>query len=153
MTLLLGVGNAMRGDDGVGPEVVARVARLGLPGVEIATESEPVALLNHLRRPSPPDVVLVVDATAPRGEPGRVRVHQVGGERLARRAPVLGSHGFGLADVVELARVLGLLPSRLTVIGVEAASTRLGDGLTVAAQAGVDSAVQAVRQALGRPER
>ena len=138
MLLLLGIGNAMRGDDGVGPVVATRVARLGLPAVEVATESEPAALLDHLARPSPPDVVVVVDATAPGPEPGRIRVHQLGPKRLVRAGPVLGSHVVGVADAIEL------LPSRLVLVGVEAESMRLGDGLSEAVLRTVDDAVSVV---------
>jgi hydrogenase maturation protease len=142
--LVLGIGNSMRGDDGVGPAVAARVAGLGLPGVEVVTDGEPTSLLDHLGQPSPPDVVVVVDATAPGPEPGRVRVHQVGPERLVRPGPASGSHGLGVADVVELARALGLLPGRLTLVGVEAESMRLGEGLSEAVRRSVGDAVRAV---------
>ena len=35
--LVVGIGNPFRGDDGVGPLVASRVARLGLPGVQVVT--------------------------------------------------------------------------------------------------------------------
>ncbi len=144
--LLLGVGNPLRGDDGVGPEVAARVARLGLPGLEVATEIDPLALLDHLGNPPAHESIVVVDATTPNGEPGRVRVHRVDARRLAARDSPFGSHGLGVAHAVELARALGLLPERLILIGVEAESTRLGDGLSAAVLAAVDSAVRAVTE-------
>ena len=39
MTLVIGVGNPDRGDDGVGPAVASRVAALGLPGVRVVRRS------------------------------------------------------------------------------------------------------------------
>ncbi len=150
MRLLLGVGNPARGDDGVGPEVVARVARLGLPGVEVATGSEPLALLEHLRSPGVEEVV-VVDATAPGPEPGRVRVLPVGDAPLVRRGRPSGSHALGLADAVELARALDLLPPRLTLVGVEAGSVGVGATLSGPVLARVDDAVRTVTQLLGVP--
>ena len=146
--LVLGVGNPMRGDDGVGPEVAARVARLDLPGLEVAAETEPLALLDHLRQKPGHDVVVVVDATAPGRHPGRVRVLQVATQPLVRPGRPLGSHGLGVVDAVELARSLGLLPPRLAVIGIEALSDQLGAGLSDPVCARVDEAVGLVLEAL-----
>jgi hydrogenase maturation protease len=146
--LVLGVGNAMRGDDGVGPEVATRVARLDLPGLEVASETEPLALLDHLRQKPRHDVVVVVDATAPGPHPGRVRVLEVAAQPLVRPGRPLGSHGLGVVDAVELARSLGLLPPRLTVIGIEALSDRLGAGLSDPVGERVEEVVRLVLQAL-----
>ena len=146
--LVLGVGNPMRGDDGVGPEVATRVARLGLPDLEVASETEPLALLDHLRQEPGHDVVVVVDATAPGQHPGRVRVLEVAAQPLVRPGRPLGSHGLGVVDAVELARSLGLLPPRLTVIGIEALSDQLGTGLSDPVRERVDDAVRLVLQAL-----
>ena len=146
--LLIGVGNPMRGDDGIGPEVASRVAHLGVPGVEVVVEAEPLAILEHLREPAAQLGVVVVDATPPGGRPGRVLVHPVGEERLVGRDSPFGSHGLGVAHAVELARSLGLLPPRLTLVGVEAESARLGTGLSAAVLAGLDDAVRAVVEAL-----
>ena len=146
--LVLGVGNPMRGDDGVGPEVATRVAGLGLSDLEVASETEPLALLDHLRQEPGHHVVVVVDATAPGPHPGRVRVLQVAARTLVRPGRPLGSHGLGVVDAVELARSMGLLPPRLIVIGIEALSDELGAGLSDPVRERVDDAVRLVLQAL-----
>ena len=152
MRLLLGVGNPDRGDDGVGTEVAARVARLGIPGVEVATEAEPLALLEHLRRTGL-DQVVVVDATVPGPEPGRVRVLPVGAARLVRRTGPAGTHALGVADAVELARALDLLPARLALVGVEAGSSGVGEGLSGPVQARLGDVVRTVTELLGASDR
>jgi hydrogenase maturation protease len=55
-----------------------------------------------------------------------------------------GTHAFGLATAVELARVLGQLPKRLTVVGIEAASFAQGTTLSPEVAASVDDAVAIV---------
>ncbi len=150
--LLVGVGNRMRGDDGVGPEVAERVAALGIAGLAVATDTEPLDLLVRLPaagddRHHGPDGLVVVDATAPRGQPGRVRVLPVAEPSAAGwslQAPPVGSHALGLAEVVELARVLGLLPAYVTVVGVEAGSVALGAGLSGPVRDSVPDAVSVV---------
>jgi hydrogenase maturation protease len=60
-----------------------------------------------------------------------------------------GTHAFGLAAAVELARVLGRLPQRLVLVGVEAAGFDFGAPLTPEVQAAIPRAVDAVMGALG----
>jgi hydrogenase maturation protease len=121
--LLVGLGSPDRGDDGVGPAVVRAVARLGLPGVEVAALEDPTALIDLW---SERGVVVVVDAVCSGAQPGSLVVLETG-ERdtpLPESAWAAtgrgGTHTFGLAPVVELARALGRLPRRVVVVGIEA---------------------------------
>ncbi len=146
--LLVGVGNRTRGDDAVGPEVAARVESLGLPGLRVVVCDEPLALLEHLAGHDP---VVVVDATAPAGSPGRLRVVPLGAAPLGRDRPGLGTHGLGVAEAVELARATGRLPARVTVVGVEAETFALGDPLSPRVRDALDGAVRAVVGSLAQP--
>ena len=143
--LVVGIGNRSRGDDGIGPEVASRVARLGLPGVWVVVQDEPLALVEHLSRH---EEVVVVDATAPRGAPGSVQVLEVGSAPLRREPPAIGSHGLGVPEAVELARALGRLPHRLTLVGVEAQGFDVGAPLSEQVRDRLDDAVRAVLDAL-----
>jgi hydrogenase maturation protease len=144
-SLVIGIGNRSRGDDAVGPEVASRVAQLRLAGVAVVVLHEPIALVEQF---GAHDEVVVVDATDPRGHPGRVHVQQVGRAPLRRDPPALGSHGLGVADAVELARVLGRLPRRLTLVGVEARTFQLGAPLSTRVRESLGDAADAVVTAL-----
>ncbi|MGA4837575.1 hydrogenase maturation protease [Streptomyces sp. G45] len=128
---VVGVGNEYRRDDGLGPAVVERLRRRAaarpLPaGTTLTTcEGEPGRLLALWEGA---DLALVVDAAhAHPGTPGRVHRIELDAERLAR-PPSATSHGLGLGEAVELARVLGRLPGRLVVYAVEGADHSLGSG-------------------------
>ena len=142
---MVGIGNRERGDDAVGPEVASRIARLGLPGLDVVVYAEPLALVEHL---ASHDDVVVVDATGPRGRPGTVDVLRVGTAPLHRPPPAFGSHGLGVADAVELARALDRLPERLTVVGVQGWTFDVGAGLSAEVEAALDEAVRAVLDVL-----
>ena len=73
---------------------------------------------------------------------------RVGSATVRRDAPVLGSHGLGVADAVELARSLDRLPKRLTIVGVEARVIDVGDPMSEQVRDSVEHAVQAVVDAL-----
>ncbi|HSE10948.1 MAG TPA: hydrogenase maturation protease, partial [Nocardioidaceae bacterium] len=125
--LVIGIGNRSRGDDAVGPEVASRVASLNLRGVTVVEHGGPLALVDQLGEH---DDVVVVDATASHGEPGSVRVVRVGETPLKFDPAFTSSHGIGVAEAVELARSLGRLPRRLTLVGVEAADFEAGAPLS-----------------------
>lgn len=139
--LVIGIGNAWRRDDGAGPAVAERLAERGvstlvLPGegaelIEAWTGAERVAVVDAMRGGTAPGSVHRFDATA---------------------APLPGgafaclSHRFGLAEAIEMARLLGRLPPQLEVWGIEAADFGQGPGLSPK----VAAAVALVVAELGR---
>jgi hydrogenase maturation protease len=143
--LVVGIGNPLRGDDGAGPEVAGRVARLAIPGVTVVIADEPLALVEHF---AANDEVIVVDAVQTGGAAGEVRVWVVGPDPLPRRGHAIGSHGLGVAEAVELARALGQLPRRLTLVGVEAETFCVGAPLSARVTDHLGDAVRAVTDAL-----
>ncbi|MGZ4616476.1 MAG: hydrogenase maturation protease [Actinomycetes bacterium] len=139
--LVVGLGNPERGDDGVGAEVVRRVAARALDGVRVFHLQEPVHLLDE----SPDaDLVVVVDAVLGPTRPGAVTVHEVDDRPLESWTGTGGTHAVGLAAVVELARALDRLPRRLVLVGVEASVFDTGTRLSPPVQAAVDEAADVV---------
>jgi hydrogenase maturation protease len=139
MTLVIGIGNADRGDDAVGLEVARRVQAAALPGVAVTrVEDDQLALLDAWEGA---DGVYVVDAVRSGGTPGtvyRFDTSAAAGARFRHR----GTHTFSLADVVELARALHRLPARLVGYGIEGADFGLGTGLSPEAEAGAQAATR-----------
>ena len=130
--LILGVGNPFRSDDGVGPFVAARLAAAGWPARAHAGDGtgilDAMAEAGHL---------VLVDATRSGAAPG-TRVSFGGHDPLPADLFHYSTHRFGLAEAVETARALGMLPARLTVHGIEGAAFGPGARLSapVAAAAG-----------------
>ncbi len=126
--LILALGNPDRGDDDLGAAVARRLRGRLSPGVELRElPGAADALLGAWegRRD-----VLVIDASAASGAPGTVRRFDVADGPLPARMLSLSSHGFGLAEAVEIGRALGRLPERLRIVAVEGASFAPGNPLT-----------------------
>jgi hydrogenase maturation protease len=151
--LVVGLGHPDRGDDAVGGAVAREVGRVAGPGVEVLEQEDPtdLVLLWEGR-----ERVVVVDAVSSGGTvaPGTVHVLRTG----AGRAPIAagewsrtgrgGTHAFGLAGAVELARALGRLPNDVTVVGVEVSALDQGAPLTPVVASAVPTAALAVLDVL-----
>ena len=134
-SVLIGIGNAYRRDDGAGLAVVDALAGLLPAAIEVVTcEQEPSRLIDAWEGT---DVAIVVDAAASGSAPGAV--HRFDAADVAIPAGVFRSstHAFGVGDAVEIARALGTLPPRVVVYGIEGGNFSAGTGLTTSVAAAV----------------
>ncbi len=143
-TLVIGLGNPCRGDDGAGRVAAQRLRELDLPGVEVREESGEGAALMDAWKDA--DTVMVIDAAQSGAAPGTI--HRLD----ARETPVparffhYSTHAFSVAEAVELARALGRLPPRLIVYGIEGRDFSAGEKLSPGVTASVDELLRRVRQ-------
>ena len=93
---------------------------------------------------TPDHDVVVVDAMIGGRPPGTVVVVDGLHDRLPTTCRPLSSHGFGLVDTIELARLLGRAPRTLTVVAVELGGTGLLDPLTETAANAVATVVSTI---------
>ncbi|UCG22946.1 MAG: hydrogenase maturation protease [Chloroflexota bacterium] len=142
--LIIGVGNAFRGDDGVGLIVAQRLRELTLPGVTVLEQSgEGAALVESWEDAGR---VIVVDAVSSGSEPGKIHRFEAAGRPLPALFSGGSTHAFGLAEAVELARQLNRLPPSLVIYGIEGKSFDLGTGLSPE----VESAVEILTERIAR---
>ncbi len=142
--VVIGIGNPLRRDDGIGPAVAAGLAGHDLPGTRVLTcAAEPTALLDAWEGAA---LAVLIDAVAG-DRPGRVRTCSL--VDLAEAAPV-SSHDLGLRQAYELGRVLGRAPESVIVVTVDVADTGHGQGLSPAVAAALPDAVCAVVALLGQ---
>ena len=143
--LVIGIGNEARGDDAVGLEVARRIGALGLTGVIALTEQrEGVALITAWQQ-SRADRVVLVDAAVSGAPPGTVNRLRVSAGPLPLLDERGSTHSIGVAQAIELARVLGCLPTSLILYTVEAGQFDLGVALSPEVAGAVDEAVQRIR--------
>jgi hydrogenase maturation protease len=139
---VIGVGNAVRGDDAAGLAVAERVRGLAPEGVAVLEcEQEPTRLLDAWEGA---ELALVVDAAQSGAEPGSVHRFDAGAEGVPARVFRSSTHAFGVGDAVELGRALGRLPDRVVVYGIEGADFTAGSGLSEPVAAAVDAVARAV---------
>ncbi len=135
-TLVIGVGNAFRGDDVLGLFVARQLRALALEGVTILEQSgEGTALVEAWNDAAH---VIVVDAVSSGSEPGTIHRFEAVGQPLPAHFSGGSTHALGLVEAIELARRLDRLPDQLIVYGVEGKSFEFGTGLSTEVEAAAE---------------
>ncbi|MGD8464378.1 MAG: hydrogenase maturation protease [Anaerolineae bacterium] len=142
-TLIIGVGNPLRGDDAVGVRVVESLSALALPeGVEVVDGGTMglglVNLMKDRRR------VVLVDAASLGRAPGEFVCLPLAQARLRGADDHLSVHGAGVCDALLLAQALDCLPDEVLIVGVQPASMQWNAGLTPDVQAAVPAITQTI---------
>ena len=143
--VIVAIGNDYRRDDGVGMVVLRHLAELIPPGTGLTcVDGEPSRLMDAWVGSRL--AILLDAAVCEPANPGRIHRSTV---IDAESAASTSSHGLGVPEAVELARVLNRLPERLVLLTVEAADTGYGMGLSPPVEAAVPALVAAVLAELG----
>lgn len=115
-TLILGIGNVLMGDEGVGVHVVRQLEQAGLPP-HVSVLDGGTGGFHLLSELASHDPVVMVDATMDGQPPGTVSVIE---PRYASDFPrTLTAHDIGLRDLIVSATLLGQLPRmRLVTVSI-----------------------------------
>ena len=147
-TLIIGVGNVDRGDDGAGLAVASRLRkRLDHErGIRVVEHwGEATGLVEAMEGWNQ---VLIVDASMSGATTGGYRIFEAGETALPSVLTEMSSHGFGVPQAIELARALGTLPARCRVYAIEGEAFETGAPLSDAVVAAVDSVVDEIMRSL-----
>lgn len=147
--LFLGIGNAQRGDDALGPFVANQLLddiALKKAGVDILDHGgEGVSLMDLWQDQ---DLVVVVDAMKSGAKTGTVAFFDAVREPLQDSVFHYSSHLFGLAEAVEMARALDRLPKKLFILGVEGKTFDFGKGFSPSVKKALPSVVEKAKALL-----
>jgi hydrogenase maturation protease len=144
--LVLGVGNVLMGDEGVGVHAAQRLESLAWPpGVTVVDGGTGGFHLLSLLGDC--DVAVMIDATLDGRPPGTIRVFE---PRYASDFPrALSAHDIGLKDLVESADLLTQLPRvvlvTISVAEIQSMQTTLSPGV----EAVLPAVIERVRALVG----
>jgi hydrogenase maturation protease len=144
--LVIGVGNPLMGDDGVGCVVAERLAsdpRL-LPSAEVICGGSD--LLRYAGQMEGRSRVLVIDAIQDDAEPGSVVLLE--GARSGLDEHQAHVHQLSAVQAIGLLEMLGSI--RCTLLGISISSVAVGTGLSPALNARMPVILDRVVQELGR---
>lgn len=142
-TLVVGLGNPLMTDDGIGLAALARLREVWDPAPETGVElvdggTWGLFLLPEIERAGQ---VVFLDAIRAGAAPGTVVELEREAIPRALDATGLSVHQIGLRDLVALATIRGTLPARTVAIGVQPDRVEMGTEISAVAALALDEVV------------
>lgn len=126
--LVIGIGNAYRGDDAAGLRVAALLKERAGDRLKVFERSgEGAALMEAWHGAS---VVILIDAAQSGAPLGTIHYLDANAGTLPRQLLNPSTHAFGVVEAIELARALNQLPPRVTVYAIEGRGFEMGAALS-----------------------
>ena len=144
--LVLGLGNSLLRDDGLGLELLRRLEAATAPsdGVEFLDGgTQGIALLPWM---AGRQALLILDAFALGEPPGTVHTHE--GPNLPQAPPGLSAHEGNFGELLATAQLIGDLPETIQLVGIEPDEISTGIGLSPAVVEALPRGVESARRAL-----
>jgi len=128
-TLVQCIGNRLARDDGAGPAVADRLRQHSFAAAVDIREhwGEGSALMQEWKSV---ERVILVDAAAGGSPPGTIHRFDARTEAIPKGFCCYHTHRFGVAEAVELSRVLDRLPGKIRLYAIEGADFGSGEGLS-----------------------
>jgi hydrogenase maturation protease len=147
---ILGIGNILMGDDGLGPYAIRVLdSRYEFPDhVELVDGGTPgldfLPYISHARS------VIVLDTVSSAGDPGAVKIYRDREIIGAAPPPRLSPHQPGLRESLMATELTDSSPGELVLIGVIPETLEQGTRLSESVQSAVESVIDAVVHELTR---
>lgn len=145
--LVLGIGNLLIGDEGIGCAAVEEInKRYRLPP-EVECIDGGTAGFELLSLMDGKDLVILIDAMRNDMEPGTCVL--IEGEDVPKAfLNSISPHQLGISDVLAAAQLTDCLPGQLFLYGIEPKNLEVGIGLTSEVEAGMEKIISAVVEQL-----
>jgi hydrogenase maturation protease len=149
-TLILGVGNPLRRDDGIGPEVIRLMIEnrktYNLPyGIDFLDGgTDGLGLIEYLKEYNK---VIILDAVEMKLTPGTIKVFTPEEAILNINTDALSTHGFGIAELIKLAKQLDINPE-LIIVGVQPEDVSYGEELSFSVNSKTDTIVDIILKSI-----
>ena len=144
-TLILGVGNLLLRDEGVGIHVIRELEKENLPP-DVSLMDGGTGGLHLINWLQDYDRIIMVDATLDNNPPGTIRLIK---PRYASDFPhLMSAHEIGLRDMIEAMSLMGHLPEIQLIVISAADISDVGMDLSPELQAVIPEIVQLVKNQL-----
>ena len=139
---IIGIGNESRGDDGIGVVVARSLQEQNLPGVLVEIHGgDGASLMDSWKEDRH---VIVIDCAASGAPAGTIHHFQAQEKILDPHYFAPSTHTFGVAEAIELGRVLGELPDVLEVYAIEGEDFSYGADLRPEVRSAGEQVVQRI---------
>ncbi len=132
MLNVIGIGNTLRGDDGIGPDIIQRLKNRSLPVPITLTDvgSDAFSLLEYLIGKEP---LLIIDCAKMGEKPGTVRKFNLNKNTVKTLDRAVSLHGMSFGEMYQTAKALGTV-AECRLIGIEPEQIGFGQPLSTAVE-------------------
>lgn len=142
---IIGIGNPMMGDDGIGPWLVSQLEGSGLKADLIDVGTGGMELVHMLARY---DAVIIIDAVDMDLSPGESRVFSPDEVVSLRETRGYSLHDWDLMRSIAISAELGEAPERILLFAVQPGSVSMGEVLSPALEKRIPTYIQGIRSSL-----
>ena len=124
---VLGVGNTLKGDDGIGVVLLNRLKGSEIPGEVVFYEvgTSGMNILHHLKDL---DTAVIIDAVRSKGEPGDSVFFSP--DDVDNDLDVRSTHDANLLEAIELSETMGERPDRVVIMGIIPKNMEINEDLS-----------------------
>lgn len=135
MINVIGIGNALKGDDAIGPSVIDEIEKMDiLENVNyVNVGSDAFAVLEYLMDDKP---IIIIDCARMGKKAGEVVTFTVNEVNIKQLNNAISLHGYGFADIYRIAEGLGNV-APCTIIGVEPQQTDFNNDISEEVKASI----------------
>jgi hydrogenase maturation protease len=147
---ILGIGNILMGDDGLGPYVIQMLmSRFDFPDhVELVDGGTPgldfLPYISHARS------VIVLDTVSSKGRPGEIKIYRDREIIGSAPPPRMSPHQPGLRESLMATELTDASPQEMVLIGVVPETVEQGTTLSPPVQSAVQNVIDTVLEELDR---
>lgn len=150
-TIVVGLGNDFRNDDGAGLAAFRMLRSRNVQGVHMAVLREDLTeLLDLLQGVT---TAYIVDAVRSGSRPGTIHRFDATDKHFSPANLPGSTHGLSLRNLLEMARLQGGLPNKLVVYGIEGEQFGYGNTMSPAVVEAIPRVVESICSELGRDAR
>ena len=147
-TIVVGLGNDFRNDDGAGLVALRLFRSRNVRGVQaVELRDDLTKLLDYLQSVSR---AYIIDAVQSDSLPGSIHRIEATGKYFSPANLPRSTHGLSLRNLLELARLQGELPPKLVIYGIEGERFGYGNSMTPAVSDAVAQVVDRICAELDR---
>jgi len=149
-TIVLGLGNPLMADEGVGTALIERLDRVAgqYPDVDFVDAGTGGMTLLHLLHG--PGKAILIDCARMGAAPGTIRRFTPEKVESVKMLTHQSLHEADIMRIIEIARQLDQCPQEIVIFGIEPEKIELDRQLSQTLSAGLDGYVELIRRELAR---
>ena len=142
---IIGIGNPMMADDGIGPRLISELQG-SIAGVDLIDMGTGGMQLVHVLAGY--DSVIIIDSADMGLSPGESRVFSPDDVVSFKETRAYSLHDWDLMRSIEISRQLGEAPQRILILAIQPDSLEMQEGLSSEVDKGIPRCVQEIRIAI-----